>query len=435
MKRLLLSLLLLTLIPLPSQAQELPDFVVKAVAEITIYDAQPFTDETRLRQGSGVFVDHGGCLFTNAHVVLDLDTDEPDEHIVVRVTTNRAQKPEMLYEGEVVFVDQAVDLAYVCPIESNQIFTHFFERALEPAFTTTPFGKEIWIMGFPGAGEGTITISPGHIVGFVEQPNIEFWVGIPDLDPDQLKMYKTDALSGPGVSGGMLVDRELNLIGVPFAGSQFPGAFVFSLSEDVLLDFERRTHLHLLKEGLVPQDCIFDWASQYYVRAGEQYYDNQCEYPFDATMEQEVKQTWRAFCGTDISDQRKVAALRRSKELGDLGAWSSNLELICPKAVADSDNQVAEQELAAGDFAYGKARLSSLEQEQSLAKSLKSEIDTQYPELAISEQDWSTVVNSYIYGGYPLEAINKAIELGGKTVHPEIPYSSWQGSVEYQTYL
>lgn len=416
------------------QAQELPDFVIKAVAEVSVYKDIPFTvEENKVKQGSGVFVDHGGCLFTNSHVVLNLETDEVYPHIVVRVSENRAKPPIYIFEGELIYVQQELDLAYVCPKEKTTIFTHFFERFNEPIYDEVPFGKEIWILGYPAAGESTITVAPGHVVGFLDQPDLSKWYGIPDLNESRLRLYKTDGLSGPGVSGGVLIDENLRLMGVPFAGTTIPGAFIFSLSEEVYQQFQTELRNELHASGRVPLDCVFDAKSEYYYQSGVAFYDEQCSFTLDEAMEQEVKQTYRAFCGEEISIQRLIPAVRRSKQLGDLSKWSDNLEAICPKEqTIIGDKALEDRELSAGDFAYGKARLSSLEQEQALAESLKSEIDKNFPQLQIHANDWSTVVNSYIYGGYSITDINRAIELGGKTVHPTIPFQLWQGSADYQ---
>lgn len=89
-------------------------------------------------------------------------------------------------------------------------------------------------------------------------------------------------------------------------------------------------------------------------------------------------------------------------------------------------------------FAYGKPRLSSLADEQERAKILRSELEKKYTKNQIqglSAKNWITVVNSYIYGGYPLEAIVKALKYGGKTVHPTIPWSVWSKSRDYLNYI
>lgn len=50
-------------------------------------------------------------------------------------------------------------------------------------------------------------------------------------------------------------------------------------------------------------------------------------------------------------------------------------------------------------------------------------------------KNWYTLVNAYTYGGYPKEAIVKAIKYSGKTVHPTIPFSAWRQSRDYKDYI
>jgi hypothetical protein len=413
-------------------AQELPDFVIHAVAQVSAYIDRPLAEEQLISQGSGVFVDNGGCLYTNTHVVIDLSTGEPYPHIAVKMAEKRSGPPVFAFEAEVIYADQSVDLAYLCPIQETRLFTHFFERLKESSFDRVAFGKDVWVMGFPGAGAGTVTVSPGHIVGFIEDPDVREWIGVPQLDTKKLRLYKTDALSGPGVSGGLLIDRDLRLIGVPFAGSFFPGAFIFVLSEDVYLQFEQNIRRYFFEEGLVPLDCVYDPQSEYYHRAGLAFYDRQCAMPYDETMEREVRATYRAFCGQDIPQFRLVPGIRRSKQLGDLGQWSDNVLMMCAQGEISGNPVNATPALSAGDFAYGKARLSDLESENALAEALTIEIDLAFPHLRLPTHHWTTIINAYIYGGYSLPAIIRAIELGGYTVHPTIPFESWRNSRDYQ---
>lgn len=54
---------------------------------------------------------------------------------------------------------------------------------------------------------------------------------------------------------------------------------------------------------------------------------------------------------------------------------------------------------------------------------------------SISRTNWFTLIKSYVYGGYPLQAITQAIKFGGKTVHPSIPYSVWKNTSDYKNYI
>jgi|GEM_PF-1826245 chitodextrinase len=87
-------------------------------------------------------------------------------------------------------------------------------------------------------------------------------------------------------------------------------------------------------------------------------------------------------------------------------------------------------------YAYG-ASCRDLSAERNLAKDLKLSLLRVFAGRtpAAANQNWYTLVKAYVYGGYPLEAITKAIKHGGKTVHPTIPWSAWRNSAEYKEYI
>ena len=55
--------------------------------------------------------------------------------------------------------------------------------------------------------------------------------------------------------------------------------------------------------------------------------------------------------------------------------------------------------------------------------------------LNIGWHNWFVLTNAYTHGGYSTQAISKTIEFSGKTVHPTIPRSAWQQTIEYQIYI
>ena len=55
--------------------------------------------------------------------------------------------------------------------------------------------------------------------------------------------------------------------------------------------------------------------------------------------------------------------------------------------------------------------------------------------IPIHKKHWPTIVNSFIYGNYPILSITQAIKFGGKTVHPEIPFSAWQKAKDYLEWI
>ena len=318
----------------PARAQTLPNYVMGGVAEVVAYSKSPFVKENKLKKGSGVFVDHGGCLYTNSHVVLDLSKPEHPlvPHLIVNIATNRAQPAVYTFDGEALFVDEGLDLAYVCPKYANQtkkLFTHFFEQSTKPMFAKHSFGDDIWLLGYPESGEGTITVSPGHLVGFIEKPDVSQWQGTPALSPADLKLYKVDALSGPGISGGVMIDQNQRLVGVPFAGTIAPGAFIFSLSEDVYLEFGKRLEKYMHAQGLVPEKCKLQVSTGYYKLGAKKFYDRQCTLAQDKPMEEELKEMYQAFCGQKIPPSRLIAGMRRVQETHKIGLWSDWLSTVC----------------------------------------------------------------------------------------------------------
>jgi hypothetical protein len=85
-------------------------------------------------------------------------------------------------------------------------------------------------------------------------------------------------------------------------------------------------------------------------------------------------------------------------------------------------------------FKYNKPRSSSsYEMEKSIE--LKEGLENILGNLNLRTQDWFTVVNAYVYGEYPIEAIAQSIKHGGKTVHPTIAWDFWQKAKDYINYI
>jgi hypothetical protein len=87
-------------------------------------------------------------------------------------------------------------------------------------------------------------------------------------------------------------------------------------------------------------------------------------------------------------------------------------------------------------FAYNKARL-PIEVEQKKAVELKEKLANQFglEHLRINADNWGKLFNAYAYGGYPVEAIARAVIYGGKTVHTDIPWTAWRRHPSYQEYI
>ena len=87
-------------------------------------------------------------------------------------------------------------------------------------------------------------------------------------------------------------------------------------------------------------------------------------------------------------------------------------------------------------FAYHKPRVSSYQIEVNAANEIRHELEAMFKgPFKVSQSGWYVLVNAYVYGGYPLGSLYKAIVHGGKTVHPDIPFSAWQNSPDYLEHI
>ncbi|MCR4278829.1 MAG: serine protease [bacterium] len=152
------------------------------------------------RQGSGVVINgEEGYVLTNAHVLLNLDTMEPDDCEVGFITSSSNPKPDIFYWADwktYVFDDnENRDFAILQITDAQQaryISPFPFIKTDEFSHVDDP----ISIIGFPGKNHGLQQETSGSIIG-LEQ-------GI----------VKTDAEITPGVSGGAGINGENNLTGI-----------------------------------------------------------------------------------------------------------------------------------------------------------------------------------------------------------------------------
>jgi len=165
----------------------------------------------RSSAGSASVITAKGHLLTNFHVIGDTDTGQLYNRggvIVVAVSDEpERQPPRPTYRAELVAQDIDLDLALL------RIAGREDGRPLgrDLRLTTMPIGNSdqvhigdnVFIMGFPGLGGDTITLTRGTISGFLTDPG-EQWI-------------KTDAEINPGNSGGAAVNDTGELIGVPSA--------------------------------------------------------------------------------------------------------------------------------------------------------------------------------------------------------------------------
>ncbi|PHR46277.1 MAG: hypothetical protein COA32_12045 [Fluviicola sp.] len=135
--------------------------------------------------GSGFFITNDGYLITNYHVVATAEEDE------IKVVMNSGDE----YPAEIVRVSDYDDLA-ILKIDLENEFSFDFDQTVD-----AEVGDEIFVIGTPSNISLNQTLSKGIISG--KRKN-----------EDEQSFYQTDASINGGNSGGPLVTKQCNLIGI-----------------------------------------------------------------------------------------------------------------------------------------------------------------------------------------------------------------------------
>lgn len=155
--------------------------------------------------GSGTIVLDGSYVLTNHHVAPDNKCE-----YVVCFTESWTEEPNCDAYGEQVAADIENDLAVLKLIDS---FGNVYKSARQPipiSGVSASINDEIYLVGYPGVGGSTITSVRGVVSGVLKIPT-----GTSEL---QGEFIKTDARSGPGVSGGAAFNASGEYIGTPTGG-------------------------------------------------------------------------------------------------------------------------------------------------------------------------------------------------------------------------
>lgn len=162
----------------------------------------------RTWSGSGSIISPDGYILTNAHVVL------PDEHfpvdaLQVWLTVAADRPPVPSYYAAVLQADRALDLA-VIRISSDINYKPVNYGTLNlPAVQLgnsdrLQIGDDMIILGYPGIGGTTITLTSGKVAGFTSEGGF-----------GERAFVKTSATIAGGNSGGLAANSLGELIGIP----------------------------------------------------------------------------------------------------------------------------------------------------------------------------------------------------------------------------
>lgn len=159
--------------------------------------------------GSGIIVDPVGVILTNAHVVTRNEAC-PFTTLGVALTRESDQPPEMVHTAQIIETDDRLDLAVVRiagwsnPSRSEALPADFPAATLGDS-DTVELGDRLRILGYPAIGGDTITATDGVVSGFTSDPDI-----------GDRALMKTDATISAGNSGGMAVNADGEVVGIPF---------------------------------------------------------------------------------------------------------------------------------------------------------------------------------------------------------------------------
>lgn len=158
--------------------------------------------------GSGTIISNDGLILTNAHVVMS-DRYYEVVDLVVSITTEQDRPPEPMFYADVLQSDARLDLA-VIKVRSglNGGPANFSTMGIPPVplgnSDNLQLGDPLVIIGYPGIGGETITLTRGEVSGFTAE------------DPYGNRAFiKTSATIAGGNSGGLAATPQGEIIGVP----------------------------------------------------------------------------------------------------------------------------------------------------------------------------------------------------------------------------
>jgi S1-C subfamily serine protease len=164
--------------------------------------------------GSGTIIDANGSVITNYHVLFDGKNNKLHDLFIIGLFRAADKEPEFVCAGVPAkgILKKDLDLALIrCDRD----------RAGAPwtptSWPTIPVreidkddivpGEQVWVLGYPGVGGGTIHVTAGLVSG---------WTG-ENGGAGSRAFMKTDASISHGNSGGTAIDEDGNFIGVPTA--------------------------------------------------------------------------------------------------------------------------------------------------------------------------------------------------------------------------
>ncbi len=157
--------------------------------------------------GSGTIISEDGLILTNDHVVYE--PFFPEIRLAVAITTQQDQPPVPMFYAEVLQADYYLDLAVIkitTDLAGNPV--DFANLGLQPVpignSDDLQLGDPLVIIGYPGIGGQTITLTRGEVSGFTAEAPY-----------GNRAFIKTSATIAGGNSGGLAATQQGEIVGVP----------------------------------------------------------------------------------------------------------------------------------------------------------------------------------------------------------------------------
>ncbi len=164
--------------------------------------------------GSGILFTKDGYILTNAHVITT-PLGKDVKNIKVCYTTTDNQEIKCDYEAKIINADRSEDLAVIKVdggIKEIKPYSLIVQQDDE-SWTKEIYslGSEITVIGFPGLGGKSITVTKGIVSGY-QNGEIDYDDGSMHKIP---YFIKTDTEINGGNSGGAAFDKNNRYIGIP----------------------------------------------------------------------------------------------------------------------------------------------------------------------------------------------------------------------------
>ncbi|OQB28409.1 MAG: putative serine protease HtrA [Chloroflexi bacterium ADurb.Bin180] len=161
--------------------------------------------------GSGTIVHPSGLILTNCHVANPRAmgmSAPPADRLGIALTERSDQPPVLSYFAQVVAQSPEIDLAVlriVAGVDGRQVSNLNLPYVPLGDSDDLELGDVLAILGYPGIGGDTITLTSGSVSGFSHEERLNVtraWI-------------KTDATISGGNSGGTAINGVGHLVGVP----------------------------------------------------------------------------------------------------------------------------------------------------------------------------------------------------------------------------